>query len=107
MAPYADLEVSPGLAILADVQRAAGLSRGAVRAAVDEGLVTPTPVRMGPGQGGGYTVTLDDALLLVACAALALAAGVAFVTMLRVLRSSGATIDPAAGAVVLPIPTTP
>jgi hypothetical protein len=105
MTAVPSLHSTNGLVTLPEVQRAAGISREALRIAIDDGLVTPTPVRVGRGRNGGaYTFTKEDALLLAVCAVMALAAGIAFITMLRVLRSCGAQVNPLAGTVTLPLP---
>lgn len=89
-----------------EVQRAAGISRGALRYAVNDGLVTPVGTHQTGHRGRPAAVfAVEDVMFLVACAALALAAGVAFAAMARALRSTGARVDPAALAVVVPLPT--
>lgn len=109
MAPLVELAdvAVDGRVRFTDVQRAGGISRGALRAIVDDGLVVPTPVRIrhaGDRYGRpAQTFTLDDAVFVVACAALAFAAGVALVTIVKAARATGATVDPAAGRLIFPL----
>jgi hypothetical protein len=63
-----------------------GWNRQAQRYAVAAGLIRPVPRR---GPHGGYRVTRDDAIIILAAAALAPASGVAVVTMLRALQAAG------------------
>lgn len=94
----ADVIMPPadGVATFSDVQRLAGVSRGALRTAVKTGQLVPTEIRKGPGRSRGYTLTWEDALLVIACSLAAMAAGVAFNSMLRILRTLGTRVDPAA-----------
>lgn len=98
-----DLRVTDGLVDLPEVVRVSGLPRRALRTAMDDGLITPTDVRRGQGRGGSYTFTVEDALFVIAVAALALAAGVAFVTMVRAMKASGAQLGP--DGIKIPLPT--
>jgi len=110
MVPLSDLvDAHPdGLLTLPEVQKVTGVSRGALRTAIDDGLITPTGVRKGKGRGGGaYTLTAEDAVFLAACAALAIAAGIAFVTMVKAMRATNAQVNPAAGTVTVPLPPLP
>jgi len=50
------------------------------------------PVVERGGRGAGRYIAVSEALLLVAAAALALAAGVALAQMYRAMKASGATI---------------
>jgi hypothetical protein len=77
---------------LGQVAREAGITRRTYRAAIDEGLIEPVTTRV--GRGGGQAVTVEDAALIIAVAAAALLLGVAFVTLLRIVRASGATVRP-------------
>src|SRR5262245_518335 len=77
-----------GLYTLPEVQRVAGVGRGALRRAIEDGLVTPTETRKGRGRGA-YTLTAEDTLVIVRVAAIAAAFGIAFVTLLRVARAGG------------------
>jgi hypothetical protein len=58
------------------------------------------PVMGREGRGGGRYIPVSEALLLVAAAALAVAAGVALAQMYRAMKANGATI----GADSLTIP---
>jgi hypothetical protein len=84
------------------VLRVGGISADSLRRSIDQGLVTPTDKRVGAGRGGGRTITVDDALLLLAVAALAVAAGIAFTTMLKAVRAAGGQVSGA--GVTIPIP---
>jgi hypothetical protein len=107
MAPLVDLAARfpDGMVPLPEVQRVAGIPRSTLRCALDDGLVELAGHVKGPGRGRpAGALTVDDVLLLVACAALAYAAGVAFVTVLRTMRETGAALDPAAGTFTIPVP---
>ena len=91
-----------GTVTVPEVVAASGLTYAAVRKAIGEGLVTPTPVRR--GHGGAKTLTVEDATLILIAAGIALAAGIAFVTILKVIRETGGTVGPT--GVTIPIPGT-
>lgn len=81
------------LVTLPDLVRVSGVPRTAFRTAVEEGLITPSPVRRGRGRGGAITFTKEDAMFLLAVAALAALAGIAFVTMLKAMKQTGAQVN--------------
>lgn len=84
--PHADVIPLPTVAEIV------GWTRTAQHHAVNSGVVNPT----GPPPSGrrGYLVTYDEAVRIVVCAALAFAAGMAVVTMLRAFEGTG--LDPVA-----------
>lgn len=92
-----------GLVDLPDLVRVSGLTRETLRAAVDDGLVTTSPVRRGRGRGGAITITKEEAIFLLAVAALAFAAGVAFATLLRAMKNNGAQLS--GNALTITVPT--
>lgn len=51
-------------------------------------------VSRGPGRGSGRYIPVSEALLLVAAAALAVAAGVALAAMYRAIKAAGAEVGP-------------
>lgn len=75
-----------------EVARTAGIPRGWVRVAVDSGAV-PEATR-GDNRGRPVMLTRQDALLIVAAAALVAVTGIALVTVIRLLRESGAQLGP-------------
>lgn len=81
--PWPDTDAVPVI----DVARKAHVPRYDVRTVELEGLVSHLPKR---GPKGSLMVSKDDALFLLGCAALAVAAGIALVTVVRVLRETGA-----------------
>jgi hypothetical protein len=84
--------VIDGTVPVADVVKTAQCSRASIDAATRNGLI---PV-IGSGTRGKIRhVTLEDALLIIAVAALAAAAGLAFGALLRAMRAAGATVSPA------------
>lgn len=82
-----------GLVDLPDLVRVSNLTRETLRAVVDEGLVTTSPVRRGRGRGGAITITKEEAIFLLAVAALAIESRVAFATLLRAMKGSGARLS--------------
>lgn len=76
----------------------AGLSRDDRRVIFDSGLIKPIPETA--GQGKTPVITAEDAFMFAAAVVLAFVAGVAVVTVLRVIVKSGAEI----GAETLRIP---
>lgn len=87
LAAFGDDELIP----LRDVGDAVGLKRGMQDYAVKRSIIVPAETR---GPNGRYLVTRDEALLILASAALAVAIGVALVTVIKNLRNSGATMTP-------------
>lgn len=83
---------------LPELARPLGLNMAAQSYAVRKGVITPAPKR---GANGRYMVTRDEALFLLAAAGIAAAVGIAIVTALRYLRSSGARVSD--GAVIIPL----
>jgi hypothetical protein len=84
---------------LPDVARSVGLDRNSQHYAIRHGVITPARKR---GANGRYLITREDALLLLAAALVAAAAGIAIVTALRGLRSAGATAT-SADSIVIPL----
>lgn len=95
-----DWRVSEGTVPIPDVVRTAQCSRASIDVAIRNGLI---PVARQGGSGNARHITLDDALLIIAVAALAVAAGLAFGAMLRAIRTTGGTMGPQG----LTIPLTP
>lgn len=83
--------VSNGTVPLADVAKTAACSYVSIDAAARSGLID---VERQGGQGNARWVRVEDALLIVAVAALAVAAGLAFGALLRAVRSTGAHVTP-------------
>ena len=77
---------------LADVAQRAGLNRGTQNYAIRHHVITPAAKR---GPHGRYLVTREQALLILAAGAIAVAIGAAVVTVLRTLRDTGAEVTPA------------
>lgn len=73
-----------------------GWDRFAQNNAVSQGLIRPVEKR---GKAGCYQVTRDDAVMILIAAALALAAGVAVVIMLRGIQGAGLDVSALASAV--------
>ena len=73
------------------VQERIPWTRDAQALAVRQGTIRPVAKR---GKAGCYQVTRDDAVMILVAAALALAAGVAVVIMLRGIQGAG--LDPVA-----------
>jgi hypothetical protein len=83
---------------LPDLAHAVGLTRGTLHYARQNGLIVPVKRR---GPNGRHLITWDQAVLIVAAAIVAAAAGIAIVTAIHALRGAGATV--ADGAVVIPL----
>lgn len=77
---------------LPDLGKYVGLDRGRQTYAIEKGLITPSATR---GRNGRYMVDRNQATIIVIAAALAAAAGLALVTMLRSLLGVGAEVGPA------------
>lgn len=91
--PWPDLDTVPVI----DVARAAGVPRYDVRKVELAGLVKHAGRLAGPGvgrgRGGTPTLTHDDAVFVFRCALIAVMAGVAVVTVARVMRGIDAGPD--------------
>jgi hypothetical protein len=86
---------------LIDVRRACGLSHNTLDYAIRTGVL-PIARQGGHGvKGNTRYVSLSDALLIAACASLAALAGVAVITILRAVRTSGGGIVD--GSLVIPL----
>jgi hypothetical protein len=81
-----------------DVARAVGLDRNHIAYAVNKGIIEPLPQR---GPSNAHMLRWDDVVLIVVAAAIATAAGIAVMTVIRSLRQSGAQVTPA--GVTIPI----
>lgn len=92
--------VSNGTVPLADVLRSANLTRSSAEYALSNGLL---PVVRQGGRGNARHITLEDALLIVGIAALAIAAGMAFNSLFRAVRETGGQVTPQ--GIVIPLPT--
>lgn len=84
--------VADGTVPLVDVVNTAQCSRASIDVATRNGLI---PVIGQGGRGKVRHITLEDALLIIAVAALAAAAGLAFGALLRAMRAAGATVSSA------------
>lgn len=91
--------VSPeGAVPVADVVRSAGVSHSSVDYVVRLGLVDVVDQR---GTGRRRYISVEDGLLIMAAAALAVAAGVALAAMFRAVKAQGATVTP--GNITIPL----
>jgi hypothetical protein len=90
--------VSEGTVPLADVGRSAACSYPVIDRAAREGLIQV--VRKG-GRGNARHVTVREALFVLAVAAIAAAAAMAFCDMLRAIRQAGATVT--ADGLMIPV----
>jgi hypothetical protein len=87
-----DWRINDGTVPLTDVVNTAQCSYASINHAMKQGLV-PVAGMGGPGvHGSTRRINLDDALMIVAVAALAVAAGLAFNILFRSLRETGARI---------------
>lgn len=82
LADLPDAEVIP----LPLIRDRIGWTRDAQSLAVKQGAIRPIEKR---GKDGCYQVTRDDAVMILVAAALALAAGVAVVVMIRAIQGAG------------------
>ncbi|MGH7881436.1 MAG: hypothetical protein ACREN8_00790 [Candidatus Dormibacteraceae bacterium] len=83
-----------------DIARASGVTRGDLRTAEQEGLITYA----GRGPNGRYVLSKEDAIFFLQAALIAATTGIAVVTVIKVLSKSGASITPGVG-IVIPLPT--
>jgi hypothetical protein len=87
-----------GTVPVADVVRSAGVPHGAVDYTIRLGLV---PVHAQFGAHRRRYISREDALMLLAAAALAVAAGVALATIVRAIKATGAQVGP--GGLTIPV----
>lgn len=89
----------------AEVVKLAGLSYQDVYNLRRRGWLRTTSVQVTGVKGPPVRLMLshEDALCLLAAAALAAATALAVATVFRTLRESGATVDPATGGVTIPV----
>lgn len=92
LADLPDAEVIP----LPLIRERVGWNRQQQHHAIEVGAIRPVEKR---GKAGCYQVTRDDAVLILIAAALALAAGVAVVAMLRGIQGAGLDAAALASAV--------
>jgi hypothetical protein len=92
LADLPDTDVIP----LPLIRERVGWSRDQQSDAVLQGAIRPIEKR---GKAGCYQVTRDDAVLILIAAALALAAGVAVIVMLRGIQGAGLSTSALASAV--------
>jgi hypothetical protein len=92
LAGLPDTEIIP----LPLVRDRIGWNREQQSYAVRSGVIRPVSQR---GRGGCYQVTRDDAVLILIAAAIALAAGVAVVAMIRAVQAAGLDASALAQAV--------
>jgi hypothetical protein len=97
MAPWADADSVPFPALAGR----AGMPREVRRKILESGVIKPVPGTA--GQGKMPMVTKEDAFLFAAAVVLAFIAGMAVVTVLRILAQTGAEF----GGEVLRIPLPP
>jgi hypothetical protein len=83
---------------LTEVAHAVGLNRAHVEYAVRKRIVAPLPER---GPCNAYMIDWEQIVLIVVAAAIAAAAGIAVMTVIRSLRDSGATVS--ATGVTIPV----
>jgi hypothetical protein len=83
--------VSEGTVPIADVVKTAQCSFASIDVATRNGLI---PIARRQGKGNRRYVTLEDALLIMGVAALAVAAGIAFGALLRAVRETGGQVVP-------------
>lgn len=82
---------SDGTVPVADVVRSAGVPHGAIDYPVRLGLIDVTGQH---GQGRRRYIRVEDGLMILAAAALAVAAGVTLVAILKAMKATGAQITP-------------
>lgn len=81
--------VSEGSVRLSDVVKTAPVSRASIDVATRNGLISVTRKA---GRGDARWISVDEAVLVLSVALLAVAAGIAFGALLRAIRNSGAQI---------------
>lgn len=79
----------------AQVVKLAGLRKGDIYNLRDRGLLTTVS-----GPRGRLLITREDAMRLLAAAAITAATAVVLATAYRLLRDSGAIVDPASGVMI-------
>lgn len=85
-------EIGPdGTVPVADVVRSAGVPHSAIDYTIRLGLV---PVLAQGGASRRRWISREDAVMLLAAAALAVAAGVALAVIVRAIRATGAQVGP-------------
>ncbi len=94
--------VEDGAVRLSDVGKTAQCPYSTIQWAARSGLIE---VERQGGQGNARWVRVEDALLIVAVAALAVAAGLAFASLLKAVKDSGARVSPE--GLTIPMPTRP
>lgn len=95
--PLADWQ--PGSSVpLTDFAASLGMKRGPVKYALEQGLIEPDEHR---GIYNRVTISWDQAVLLCFAVAFATAAGIAIVTALKALKTSGAQVGPT--GIVIPV----
>lgn len=87
-----------GTVMVSDVIRTAGVPHGAIDYPIRLGLV-PIVARE-PGRRGRY-ISREDAVMLLAAAALAVAAGVALAAVVRAIRVTGGSVT--ADGLMIPV----
>jgi hypothetical protein len=101
----ADWRVSDGTVPLVDVARTAKTTHGTTYVSIDQavrsGLID---VKHQGGSGNARHISIEDALTVLAVAALAVAAGLAFGALLRAMRQTGATVT--ASGLTIPLKMT-
>lgn len=83
--------VSDGTVPLADVVKTAPCTRASIDYAAQNGLI---PVVRQGGHGNARHISVEDALLIMGVAALAVAAGIAFGVLLRAFKETGGRVVP-------------
>lgn len=87
-----------GTVLVADVVKTAGVPHGAVDYTIKLGLV---PVVAQSGRKCRRSISREDAFMLLAAAALAVAAGVALAAIVRAIKATGAQVGP--GGLTIPV----
>ena len=95
--------VSDGTVPLSDVARTAQCSYASLDWAARNGLIDVQKMGGRGGRGNARWITVEDALLVLAVAVLAAAAGMAFGKLLKAVRQTGGTVSPAGMTIPLPV----